>query len=414
MSLIKSGSLTVFNGLVQRSVPLFISFLVSFFAGQELFAKFSFILITANTISAVCSLGIGQAILTSLSTTRYNHPDRLNLEIVHICLFILLLAVATFFISLIWQWYVGDVTAIQNIWVLSSLAVGIILNQAIQMVLYASGRYLFVTVLISIQASIMLLLCFINISQGNYENIILIYSSVVLISGLGQVLWVLKTSLKGSMKDIFHFGLVPIGNILKTQFPFIGYTLVWMLAIYGCMLLVATNYSVSDLAIYNLGYQWYSLVIIVPSLLGSVLIPFFVKNNDGKNKDNVIKISLLYAGGCVLLIIIFFICAPMILEMYNFEVNQANINIFLYMISAGCLTAICTPILQKFLALRKFVILYMISGTWLIIGLGGAWFFADSVFAVSQWFFVAYSAVFIIIFIGYFKLTPRRSNAEII
>ena len=78
MSIIKSGILVVFNGLLQRSIPIILSLLVSIYTGESAFAEFTFILVTANTISAVCAMGIAPAILSSLSETYYKNRENLN------------------------------------------------------------------------------------------------------------------------------------------------------------------------------------------------------------------------------------------------------------------------------------------------------------------------------------------------
>ncbi len=413
MSIVKSGSVTVFNGLLQRSLPIVLSYFVSIFSGEVAFAHFTFLLVTANTISAVCALGIAPAIMTSLAITLQNNSEDFHKEVVHISMFVILLGIVSFAGCVLLMRLTDLIPLNMDIWMLGKLTTGLLLIQATQAILYACGRFRSVSGFVFTQVILVSVVSFYSLTGDNPDNLPRYYSSCMLFLGMALVLLVLVSSLINNFKYFFDFGFKVIGEILSKQLPFTGYTLVWMISIYGCVSIVAREYSVSELAIFNLGYQWYSLMLIIPALLGYVFIPLFVKNDNDNNPRIIIKILCLYSLICVVFTACTYFGLNIILELYNFEITMINRTIFLFLIGAACFTVISTPLMQSFIARRNYKILYAMSGLWCVIGLIASALIAKSAVEVSQWFFAACVAVFIVAVAAYlFGNQDREENHE--
>jgi O-antigen/teichoic acid export membrane protein len=238
------------------------------------------------------------------------------------------------------------------------------------------------------------------------------YSAGFFLIGVGSAINLLS-KMKGSFKDSVTRASSELGPIILSQLPFAGYTAVWMLAIYFCNLRVASDFTVSDLAYYNVGFQWYSLMLLIPATLGGVLIPHFAgASGPGTARRQSLRLTLLFAAVAFPLTLLMYLGAPWLLQLYGMSSPPQGIATVRHLILAGGIAFSLTPALQQLMALRRFRILVSVSVCWSVVALSGAYLFASGSADVALSFLLAYCAVVMVILVTTMTVNPEsfRNN----
>lgn len=392
------AALTLLGGVLQKLTPFITSLLVANIAGELYFAQFTFAINTANTIVAVCAMGMSPAILTALSEGCKEDHRKGRGAVGGLLRVAAMVATITFLIGVGAQSIQPESIAGNAAYVsIIILGPALVLNQATYTVYQGLSYYdrsalqsfgLFGLVVISV------LFC---ITMGLEKSVHYFYSWAYFAVGVSAYI-LLALGAGGREKGTPIVDSSKAVSLFKMQLPFAGYTAVWMLAMYACNFEIAKSYSSGELAVYNVSFQWYSILLMAPSLLGGVLIPYFSSESSGeKNGIQLVRITAVY-GLIGLPITIALMCSvPAILGLYSITANEISVDIFKIMLASGALAIIMMPALQLYLAKRQFIPLYMVSGVWTITALSGVYIFADSALGVAKSFFAAYILVTMVV-----------------
>jgi len=397
---------SIMGNALQKAIPFVASICVARFAGLEDFATFAFFISTANTIMALSALGLAPAILTELAgcRSRSDIEDRIAAIYLISAMLCLISAVLGLLGARFSHNTIGNSSHFS---VVALLAPALILLQTTQYVYQGTNRhraFFFQSCILAIVVAGTLLL----ISAVHMNSLLLSgYSAAFLLVGFGSAINLLG-NMKGKFMQVILGARLTFRSVITSQLPFAGYTALWMLAIYLCNLRIASNFTVSDLAYYNVGFQWYSLMLLVPATLSGVLIPHFASagDTDTARRQNL-RLSLLFAIIALPLTLLMLLSAPWLLHLYGMTSSPQGLASVRYLILAGGIAFTLTPALQQLMALRRFRALVSVSATWSIVALTGAYVFASNSEGVAFSFFLAYCTVTLLIF---FTMTTMKQE----
>ncbi|MGG7035408.1 MAG: hypothetical protein ACI7YS_09475 [Flavobacterium sp.] len=124
----------------------------------------------------------------------------------------------------------------------------------------------------------------------------------------------------------------------------------------------------AEKAIFSLGYQLFSLVIFLPSILGSYIVPLMSSGNGlnkfGKMKKAVI-LQLCYGLVAVIIIAFILIFFKQILELYKISYEEHLFAILFFILLAGFICSCSTGIVHLNNSLKRFKVLTYGSFTWI-------------------------------------------------
>lgn len=380
------------GGILQKAIPFLASIYVARAIGPQEYAVFAFSINTANTITALSALGLAPAILTSLSGRRPG-PD-LDNKINGIFLFSGLICLVSALFGSFFGFF--ELTAIRNtpdLMAVIILSPGLILLQTVQSTYQGTGRHLaFLNQSVVLAVTVALSLLITEIVMASAFAMIFGYSLAFLGVAIASSIILLR-NVRGKLSESFRRARSDLRAIIRAQLPFAGYTAVWMLAIYLCNLRIASDFTVIDLAYYNVGFQWYSLMLLVPATLGGVLIPHFAtRGATAGHTRQRIRLVLLFAAVACPLTLSMYLFAPALLGLYGLQATSESLSTVRHLILAGGIAFTLTPVLQELMALRRFPILIAVSATWSAVALTRAYFFATNSADVAEGFLLGYCA----------------------
>tara|TARA_R110000868_G_scaffold315609_1_gene576487 strand:+ start:4723 stop:5955 length:1233 start_codon:yes stop_codon:yes gene_type:complete len=393
--------LTLLGGVFQKLIPFLTSIVVANIAGEIYFAQFTFALNTANTIVAVCAMGLSPAILTTLSVAKESKPEVVHDEILGLLRVGFMVAVTVAIVGFtVANFPPASVANSAAYFSIVILAPALVLNQVTYAIFQGITRYKLSAVQ-SFGLFILVLSCvFGGAAAGFGKSIHVIYAWSYLVVGMASFSLLTFSSLKRRKKK---YPSPNVMSLISRQLPFAGYTAVWMLAMYLCNYKVAHSYS-SSLAIYNASFQWYTILLMAPSLLGGVLIPYFSSRIKG---IQVVRITAIYTLIGIPPTIFLMYLAPHVLGLYSLEANANSLLVFRLMLASGALATVTMPMLQLYLAQRNFIQLYVVSGAWTLVALPGVFVFSQNAIHIASWFFVAYIVVALIVGRDLKRLTKK-------
>nr|WP_218509428.1 oligosaccharide flippase family protein [Variovorax sp. dw_308] len=398
------------GGILQKAIPFVASLYVARTVGQENFATFAFSINTANTITALSALGLAPAILTALGGHR-NDADiedkttAIFLISAMICVFAAALGMLSARLSL------RAISDSRDFAVVAILAPALILLQTTQSTYQGTNRHR-AFFLQSCALAMVVAVAFLLASAIRTNSALLggAYSAAFLLVGAGSATNLLS-NMKGSLKNSVSRALSELRPMILSQLPFAGYTGIWMLAIYLCNLRNASKFSINDLAYYNVGFQWYSLMLLVPATLGGVLIPYFVSaSGPATVRKQSLQLTLLFAAVSLPLTLCIYLSAPRLLQVYGMTSSPQGIATVRNLILAGALAFALTPALQQFMARRRFGVLLSISVCWSLVALTGTYLFASDSEDVSLSFLFAYCAVALLVLVATIAVNPEQTQ----
>ena len=379
--------LTLLGGVFQKIIPFLTSIIVANMAGEIYFAQFTFALNTANTIVAVCAMGMAPAILTTLSVAKESRSESVHAEILGLLRVGFAVAITVAIVGFAVASFPPKSASNSSAYLaIVILAPALVFNQAAYTMFQGVAQYRFSAIQSLGLFVVVIGFVFSGAVAGFEKSIHVIYAWSYMAVGLGSFALLAFSSLKRrENKQSFQ----KMSSLIVRQLPFAGYTAVWMVAIYLCNYKVAHSYG-DVLAIYNASFQWYTIIIMVPTLLGGVLIPYF----SAKPKSvQVTRITALYTLIVVPLTIILMYFAPQILELYSLGATESSSTVFRLMLASGMLATVTMPMLQLYLARRSFFKLYLVSGLWTLVAIPGVLVFSQNTIHVAVWFFFAYVVV---------------------
>lgn len=402
---------SIAGGMLQKSIPFVASLYVARTVGQENFAAFAFSINTANTITAVSALGLAPAILTALSgkSADVDHEGKIT-AIFLISALICVVAAALGLFSASLQLNAvkgsGDVVGV------ALLAPALILLQTAQSTYQGTDRHRdFFLQSCGLAIVVALTLLLVSSTQADAAQFGKAYSAAFMVVGLGSILY-LTAKMKGLFRNSITRALKMLRPLFVSQLPFAGYTALWMLSIYLCNLRIASDFSVSELAYYNVGFQWYSLMLLVPATLGGVLIPHFVFVGTRRTaRTHSLTLTLLFAAIAFPLTLLMYLGSPWMLQLYGMPTSPQGLATVRPLILAGGIAFTLTPSLQQLMALRRFRTLLSVSGCWSLVALSGTYLFASGSDGVAIAFLLAYCTVSLLII--FINLTTRRKRLQV-
>jgi O-antigen/teichoic acid export membrane protein len=396
---------SIAGGVLQKALPFLVSLYVARVAGAAYFASFAFSINTANTITAICAMGLAPAILTSLA----NQSDDGNLKNAIAGTFIistmigLIVMMAGYFSSLLEFAAIPSQQAMIGV---GLLAPALVLLQTVQSTYQGTNQHraFFVqscTLALGVSVAVLL----VSLS-GAADHIHLAYAIPVFAVSILSSVQLLRR-MKVSLGNRLAQGLTQLPKLLGAQIPFAGYTAVWMLSIYLCNFQIARRFSIEDLASYNVGFQWYSMMLLVPATLGGVLIPYFSSTRSKFDfKRNQFRITAIYFLAALPLTVLLFLTTPLLLKLYGAPLSADSILTTRQLVLAGGIAFTVTPALQGYMASRNFPMLYLVSGSWSVVALVGTYMVARSPSEIAFAFLFAYIVIALIIL--FTMLTQRK------
>lgn len=388
---------SIAGGLLQKAIPFIASLYVARTVGQDDFATFAFFINTANTITALSALGLAPAILTTLS----NRSDGIDTEdkitaIFAISAVICVIAVVLGLLST--RIHFNAISNRSDFSGVIVLAPALVLLQTVQSTYQGTNRHS----AFSLQSAVLAVLVTITLllaSTVKTDSTLLggAYSAAFFIVGSVSAVNLLSRQ-KVTLRSITYRARTVLRPIIKAQLPFAAYTALWMLAIYLCNLRIASAFTVSDLAFYNVGFQWYSLMLLVPATLGGVLIPHFaVASGSGTAQMKIIHLTLVFGAIALPVTLLMYLAAPWLLQLYEMPPLPQGLTTVRNLILSGGIAFTLTPALQQFMAVRRFRLLISISVCWSAIALCGTYLVANGSDDVSLSFLFAYCAIALLI-----------------
>lgn len=408
-----SAFLTLLGGVIQKIIPFGVSIVIAKFVGQDYFAEFSFALNTANTIAAVCAMGMNPSILIALSEVKMRSVGTRKQTLRGLLFVTFFITLAVIVVSLIVKGASPHATINSVAYgAIVILAPALVLMQATYAMSQGLGRYVF-SMMQSLSLFFLVLVAVIGVIKfGSKDTIHIAYAWSYFFVGLVVFALLFGFSQKITGGEI-DSPSPKILALLLQQLPFAGYTAVWMVAIYLCNFEVARNYTSLDLAIYNAGFQWYTILLLVPSLLGGVLIPYFFNSGSGRSVYAEVRtITGLYVVLGIPLIACLIYLTPTILKLYSIEPSDNAVNVFRVMALSGGVAIMIMPALQFYLASKRFKVLYAVSGVWAIIALSGALLFAKTTLDIAFFFFSAYVGVALLVAFDFFVSIKWRDTTN--
>jgi len=399
--------LTLAGGVFYKLIPFMASVVISNAVGVAYFAEFSFALNTANTIVSVFAMGLSPAILTALSAANNeDSADSKGRMLQGLLRITVLIALVVMVVGVLVEQLVTSTATTGMVYgFIFILVPALVLNQATYAMYQALERYVSSVVQSFILMVLVLGATYIGLLFGFEESAHVFYALAYLF--VGVVAFILLSNFSKKNFDTRR-GQATTWVLLRHQAPFAGYTAVWMLAIYLCNLKVAHDYSSTELAIYNVGFQIYALTLMAPALLGGVLIPYFAgRVSAEKDGSRTLVITGVYGLVGLPVVIVFMLLSPQILKIYSIEVSEEAINTMRIFLAAGLVAIMVTPTLQLYLARRWFAKLYSISALWTIVALLGVSLFSGSAMLVVSWFFLAYVGVAVIVSFDLWRLVKK-------
>lgn len=399
------------GAMLQKSIPFLASIYVARNVGSGEFASFAFALSTANTVTALTAMGLAPAILTTLSRTAADR--KLDSQIIAIYLISGLICIFSAILGFVISNF--DFSAIEDpdmLLTVSALSPALILLQTTQSTYQGTRRHGKFFIQSCGLAAAVLLSLFIASAIGASATLLntsyaMAFLIVALISS-GSVLHALPFSLNNGIAKARS----EIRPIILAQLPFAGYTAIWMLAIYFCNARIASSFPADELAFYNVGFQWYSMMLLIPATMGGILIPHFVANrHSSKAGRQRLKLSAAFAAIATPLTVLVILASPTLLRLYGMMATPDGLSTVRNLIISGGIAFTMTPALQELMALKRFHILLTISLGWSAIALPGAYFYADGASEVSLCFLLAYCAVAVIVLL-HFLTTKDISTSD--
>lgn len=399
------------GAMLQKSIPFAASIYVARTVSHEDFASFAFTLSTANTITAVSAMGLAPAVLTTLAGSNSTQEIEKKTYAIYIisCFICIIASMIGLLVSNL------ELGAIQHTGTLLSAAIlspALILLQTTQSALQGTHRHgRFLTQSCALAAAVTLSLMFADIFNATAVVLTLSYAVAFMAVGSLSASHELRL-LQTPFRDAMTKAKAELKPIIFSQLPFAGYTAVWMLAIYLCNFRIASTFSTEDLAYYNVGFQWYSMMLLIPATLGGVLIPRFIVRNDLQaDPSRKTKLTILFLTVAVILSLALIAASPKMLELYGMTAQDEGLNTVRLLVMAGGIAFTLTPTLQELMAFRRFAHLMAISLSWAAVALPGTYFYAKSSAHVALFFLLGYCAVAAIILI-YHLVSPNISQEK--
>ena len=399
-------SLTLLGGLLLKALPFSASIFIANTCGYHQFGTFSFILNTSNTITSFFIVGLAPFILNAVSSTDPSDENELISKINGILIISILLSIIVLFFG----YLIGKINSSLFQTPASQLSIplissSLVLIQAVQSLNQGLGKYFRFFIFSCSIFIIVFSFILISIALNLPDLLYIFYSaSLYLTSMVIFILFIFKNEKSYSINCIM-IKLGTLTNLFKNQLSYAGYTSIWMLAIYLCNYEVALKYSSFDLALYNAGYQWFSLLLVLPTILGGVIIPHFSKlilsGNSFSLYDDIIKITLIYLLVIVFILSILFFSIPYILSLYSFPLIDESVHFFMFMLASGGFAVILTPILQYHLAKKRFTKLYSAGFLWSAVALLGVFLFSRTILQIAFWFCLSYFIVTFILLLDF-------------
>lgn len=376
------------GGLLQKSLPFFSSLYVAKNYGADGFASFSFAINTANAIVGIVSMGYVPAILTYLVTSQNDSKDRIANSVGLGLLLSVIGCVVAYFVTL------NDFDSLSSFNVLGIvllLVPSLILLQVGQAVYQGCGYY----GSFFIQSTVLVFFVFcIFLSSSFFDGNLFfsLYGWVFLLVGGGSVLFLFC---KIGFSDLSVFRINNLAKLILSQANFLFYSGVWMLSIYLCNYKIAKSFEGMDLIYYNIGFQVYAMFLLVPTIIGGVLIPYFAGNKNSNRQSSLIYFCFVVSS--VVLVGVGCWFSPSIIRLYEADVIDFGVDVVRLMICSGGILLAITPILQKYLATKSFRVLYCICFSWSLIVLIGIFAVAGNARDVAVFFFFGYVVVGMIV-----------------
>ena len=107
--------------------------------------------------------------------------------------------------------------------------------------------------------------------------------------------------------------------------------------------------GLNDLAIYHIVNQWYSLVLFVPNVASSVLLPFL---SGGRNNYSITPLLKAYAIASSLAALLLCFAAPLVILLYG-EILAGGLSLLIITFVTGAVVATKSPLEQYLLSKTK-------------------------------------------------------------
>lgn len=410
MSLRRNIVLSVLGALAQRGAALFGGVYIARYLGGEILGGYALILSNIYMFGAFATFGITPVASKYISEGR-ERGDKLIIDIVA-CVFLISLAVGLFLTLFIF-----------------------LLSENIALHLYRRPEFEFY---LRVSAPSILFMAitawnigvlsgyekFSIISKQNAINGVVTAALIILCGTLwglkgiafavvlSQALFFLTTLIsalpyiEGLLGSIKSYSFIT-QLFLTTSFSFPHFLtgLSQGLTNWICTLLLGrSDDGLNELALFHIANQWYSLVLFLPNVAASVLLPHLSRGGSS-GLSNIVKA---YAMMAVMAISFLILCAPLISDLYG-EVLKGRELILIITFITGAVVAIKSPIEQALLSKNKVWLLFKINLIFLSVFLAGAYaLLSMGTLGVLSSRLVGYVLFGFIIFFAYYILYGRK------
>jgi len=170
------------------------------------------------------------------------------------------------------------------------------------------------------------------------------------------------------------------------------------------LLLSRSNDGLNELALFHIANQWYSLVLFIPNVAATVLLPHLSRRGNSELSSIVKSYTVMATVAIVFLIM----GAPLITSLYGEVLKGREIILIITFITGG-VVAIKSPIEQALLSSNKVWLLLKINLIFLSIFLAGAYaLLSMGTLGVLTSRLVGYVLFGFMIFFAYYILYGRR------
>ncbi|MHB0824787.1 oligosaccharide flippase family protein [Stutzerimonas nitrititolerans] len=410
MALRRNIILSVLGALAQRGAALFGGVYVARYLGGEILGGYALILSNIYMFGAFATFGITPVASKYISESR-GRGDKLIIDIVA-CVFLISLAVGlalTLFIFLLsenialylyrrpeFEFYLKVSAPSILFMALAAWNVGVLSGYEKFSIISKQNA------INGVVTATLIILC------GTIWGLKGIAAAVVLSQFLFFITTLISTLpyLEGLLGSIKNYSF--ISQLFLTtsfSFPHLLTGLSQGLTNWICTLLLSrSNDGLNELALFHIANQWYSLVLFIPNVAATVLLPHLSR----RGSSGLFDIVKSYAMMAVVAILFLILGAPLISGLYG-EVLKGRELILIITFITGAVVAIKSPIEQALLSNNKVWLLFQINLIFLSIFLAGAYaFLSMGTLGVLSSRLVGYVLFGFMIFFAYYMLYGRK------